>query len=363
MKSRDAKQRAVVLERITALFLKGPRHQDQVELFDEVFSQLVQQVEVTARAKLSECLARLDTAPFGVIQSLACDDEIDVAGPVLAYSDQVTEENLIKVARTKDQAHLLSIAGRTDVATAVSDVLLDRGNNEVLRRLSGNASAHFSESGLTGLAIRGAEDEKIAVNLAHRSDVPPRIFRHLLAQATAAVRHSLLSDASSEHYQLIAQAMDEVCQDIARPTGFEITAEVRRTVYEAYEKGQLKETAVLEFARSDMFAEVVVSLAVLTSTATEIVEQQMLSGRMSGILLLCKAKDFRWPTAKTIICVARERSDSELEQARQEYYALSVQTAARALRFVGAKQTLLKELSEHNVGGQLIKPAMRTLLN
>jgi hypothetical protein len=112
-----------------------------------------------------------------------------------------------------------------------------------------------------------------------------------------------------------------------------------------------------------MFAEVAVSLAVLTSTSIEIVEQQMLSGRISGLLLLCKSKDFKWPTAKTIILVARERTDSELEQARQEYYALSVQTAARALRFVGAKQALMKEVSENEVGSPLMKPAMRTLLN
>ena len=359
IKSRDAEQRGIVLDRITSLFLQGTGNSEQVELFDDVFSQLVQQVEATARAKLSGRLAHLEIAPLRIIQSLAHDDAIDVAGPILIHSGLVSEASLIEIARTKGEGHLLSIAGRSQVGEAVSDVLVDRGSNAVLRRLSGNAAARFSESGLTELATRAARDEKIAVNMANRPDVPPRVFRHLLVQATSAVRNSLLSGASSEQHQIIMRAMDEVSQEIARPGAQEITAEVRRGVAEAFEKGQLNEHAVLEFARSNMFAQVAVSLAVMTSTAIEVVEQQMLSGRMSGLLLLCKAKDFNWPTAKAVIAAARERTDQELEQARQEYYALSVQTAARALRFVGAKQVLMKEVSESKVGSSPMKPALR----
>jgi len=139
-KSRDANERSVVLERITALFLAGTRDQDQVELFDDIFLQLVEQVEVTARARLSERLAHLKLAPSRLIQSLAYDDEIIVAGPVLSYSSQVSEDSLIEIARTQSQAHLLSIAGRSQVGETVSDVLVDRGDDEVLRRLSGNAT-------------------------------------------------------------------------------------------------------------------------------------------------------------------------------------------------------------------------------
>jgi uncharacterized protein (DUF2336 family) len=361
--SRDAEQRAVVLDRVTALFLQGSGDPEQVELFDDVFSQLVLQVESTARAKLSVRLARLQVVPSRIIQSLARDDEIYVAGPVLAHSGQVSEASLIEIARTKGEAHLLTIAGRGEVAEAVSDVLVDRGSNKVLRRLSGNAAARFSETGFTGLATRAAADEKIAVNMANRPDVPPRVFRQLLVQATSAVRDSLLSGASSEQHRMIMHALDEVSQEIARPGAAEITAEIRRGIIEAFDKGQLNEAVVLEYARTDMFAQVAVSLAVLTATAVEVVEQQMLSGRMSGLLLLCKAKDFNWPTAKAVICLARARTDSELEQARQEYYALSVQTAARALRFVGAKQVLMKDASEGKAGGSPAKPVSRTSSN
>jgi uncharacterized protein (DUF2336 family) len=261
---------------------------------------------------------------------------------VLAGSTKLSESILVDVARTKSQAHLLSIAGRASVGEAVSDVLVERGNSQVLQCLSGNAAARFSPEGFAGLASRAASDGVVALNMANRSDVPAAVFSRLLAQATDAVRQSLLGSAGAEYRDMIADAMDEASHEIARVRGPEITADARRVVYELFEQRRLNENAILEFARSDMFAEVAISLATLTSTPIEIVDHQMRSGRMSGLLLLCKAKDFNWTTAKAILTVAAERTEADYELARREYFTLSVQAAARAMRFVGAKHALLR---------------------
>jgi uncharacterized protein (DUF2336 family) len=283
-----------------------------------------------------------------------------VAEPVLARSAQVSEESLLLVAKTRSQAHLLSIAGRSPVNEPVSDVLVNRGDADVLRRLSANLDAHFSEGGFAGLANRGAKDGEIAENMANRSDVPPRIYRLLLAQATDAVRTRLLNGASPEQYQIICQAMEEVCSEFNQELKLEISAEARRCVYEAYENNRLKEDVLAEFARTKMFAETVIALAVLTLTPVETVEHQMVSGRMSGLLVLCKSKNYKWATAKAVICAGHGRSTSEIEKARHEYYALSVRSAARALRFVGARQVLMNRDTEDRA--RPVKPEMKVLL-
>jgi uncharacterized protein (DUF2336 family) len=361
MSSRDAKQRSTVLERVTELFFQAAPGGSQAELFDEVFLHLVRQVETSARARLSQRLASTEIAPTGVIETLARDDEIEVAAPILAGSARLSESILVEVAKTKSQAHLLSIAGRSSVGEAVSDVLVERGDSQVLQRLSGNAAARFSPEGFVGLARRGAEDEAVALNIANRADVPAAAFRQLLAQATDAVRESLLSQSSPDHHRIIMQAMEEVCDEVARVRGPEITADARRVVYEMFEQRKLNETAILEFARSDMYAEVAVSLSTLTSAPIEMVEHQMRSGRMSGLLLLCRSKDFKWTTAKAVLAIAAERSEADFELARHEYLTLSVATAARAMRFVGAKQTLLNG-SPDSAGGGLMKTQMKPLL-
>jgi hypothetical protein len=83
----------------------------------------------------------------------------------------------------------------------------------------------------------------------------------------------------------------------------------------------------------------------------------MVNGRTSGLLVLCRSKNYKWRTARAVICVGQDRSASDLEQARSEYYALSVQSAARALRFVCARQALTSEGQNRP-----IKPAMKVLL-
>jgi uncharacterized protein (DUF2336 family) len=360
MSSRDVQQRATVLQRVTDLFFSAAKDAEQIALFDHVFLQLVQQVEASARVKLARRLADVNTAPPCIIQSLAQDHLIDVAEPVLARSAQVSEESLLLVAKTRSQAHLLSIAGRSPVNEPVSDVLVNRGDADVLRRLSANLDAQFSEGGFAGLANRGAKDGEIAENMANRSDVPPRIYRLLLAQATDAVRTRLLNGASPEQYQIICQAMEEVCSEFNQELKLEISAEARRCVYEAYENNRLKEDVLAEFARTKMFAETVIALAVLTLTPVETVEHQMVSGRMSGLLVLCKSKNYKWATAKAVICAGHGRSTSEIEKARHEYYALSVRSAARALRFVGARQVLMNRDTEDRA--RPVKPEMKVLL-
>ena len=360
MSSRDVQQRATVLQRVTDLFFSAAKDVEQIALFDHVFLQLVQQVEASARVKLARRLADVNTAPPCIIQSLAQDHLIAVAEPVLARSAQVSEESLLLVAKTRSQAHLLSIAGRSPVNEPVSDVLVNRGDADVLRRLSANLDAQFSEGGFAGLANRGAKDGEIAENMANRSDVPPRIYRLLLAQATDAVRTRLLNGASPEQYQIICQAMEEVCSEFNQELKLEISAEARRCVYEAYENNRLKEDVLAEFARTKMFAETVIALAVLTLTPVETVEHQMVSGRMSGLLVLCKSKNYKWATAKAVICAGHGRSTSEIEKARHEYYALSVRSAARALRFVGARQVLMNRDTEDRA--RPVKPEMKVLL-
>ena len=361
MNSRNARERTTVLDRITDLFFNVATDSAQVALFDDVFLQLIQQVEVGARVKLAQRLAEVSTALDRIIQSLARDEVIDVAEPVLARSPQVSEASLIEVARTRSQAHLLAIAGRNSINVPVSDVLVNRGDVGVLRRLSGNQHAKFSAEGLDALTARAAKDGQMAENLVTRSDIPPWIYSRLLAQATDQVRAQLLNDAGTEQCEIISHAVDEVCKELRPTLKAEVSTDARRCVYEACEKGKLNEDLLAEFSRSNMVSETAVSLAVLTAMPIETVTSQMVCGQMSGLLVLCRSKNYGWPTAKAVICVGHERSSSDIEQARHEYYALSVQSAARALRFIGARRALMK-LTDEDYTARPIKPEMEVLM-
>src|SRR4051812_21936022 len=72
----------------TDLLMAGSYTEDQIWTFGEVFGRLADEIELVARAELAKRMAHADKAPMNLIKKLAFDDSIDVAGPVLRYSER-----------------------------------------------------------------------------------------------------------------------------------------------------------------------------------------------------------------------------------------------------------------------------------
>ena len=81
----------------------APLAPDKADVFDLVLLILAKDLENKARRELSEKLADLPHAPQKITNSLALDDDVDVASPVLMRSSAVTEATLVEVARSRDQ--------------------------------------------------------------------------------------------------------------------------------------------------------------------------------------------------------------------------------------------------------------------
>src|SRR5262249_41621159 len=144
---------------------------DQTSLFDDVMSMLARQIAVSARASFGQRLAAVPHAPPQIIRALALDDAIEVAGPVLTQSDQLDDATLIEGARTKSQEHLLAISRRKTLAEALTDVLVERGNQEVAHSTAANPGARFSEFGYSTLVQRSEHDAELARRVWSRSEI------------------------------------------------------------------------------------------------------------------------------------------------------------------------------------------------
>ena len=143
VKNGDPNRRAEAARRISELFLQGVAHfrPDHVELFDGVLIGLVPHTELAARAALAERLSALSNAPRGLVVQLAHEDEIAIAGPLLRRSPVIDEKALVEIARIKGQGHLLAMAERPMLSPDLTDVIVRRGDREVVRRAAGNAGA------------------------------------------------------------------------------------------------------------------------------------------------------------------------------------------------------------------------------
>src|SRR5258707_14047660 len=140
IKSGSSEKRVETLRRVTDLFLNDADrlNEAQIGLFDDVLCHLIKRIETRALVELSGHLAQVDNAPVEVIRRVAWNDEIAVAGPVLTQSARLTTDDLVEIAGSKSQQHLLAISGRNELDEAVTDVLIDRGDSEIVHRLARN---------------------------------------------------------------------------------------------------------------------------------------------------------------------------------------------------------------------------------
>src|SRR6185503_752445 len=139
-------------------------------LFDQVITKLATAIEAKARVKLSIRLAELPTAPHGVVRMLAFDDDIDVARPVLKDSERLEDSDLVATATSKSQQHLAAISERKSLSEAVTDVLVTRGDRNVVHSVARNAGARFSEAGFRLLLKRSSGDDTLAMHVGTRRD-------------------------------------------------------------------------------------------------------------------------------------------------------------------------------------------------
>ena len=336
---RDIRQRAETLRRVTDLFVSGTGKfsGEQIELFDEVMSRLVEEIDASARAAFGRRLAELADAPPRVMRGLALDDAIEVAGPVLSRSWRIDDVTLVESARTKSQQHLLAIAHRTVLTTPVTDVLVERGDRAVAVRMAENAGAQFSEFGYATLVRRAQDDGELTLAVWIRSEIPRQHLLALFAQASEAVRQSLeAADRTNcgllQH--VIAQASNLIQTNLR--DGSDVYKTARARVLELHLSGRLHEPQLYEFAGAGKFDETTIALSLMADLPIGVVERVIANRRTEQILVLSKAIGLGWETAKAILLLqagAKGSSTSELDQCCETFSRLRQDTAKKAIQF------------------------------
>jgi len=346
--SGSSDKRMDTLRRVTDLFLgESDRLNDaQVGVFDDVLCRLMKRIETSALVELSGQLAPVDNAPTEVVRRLARNDEIAVAGPVLTQSTRLSADDLVEIAQSKGQQHLLAISGRSTLTKTVTDVLIDRGNRDVAHRLADNSGARFSENGFTRLVRNAETDEMLAEKLGARADVPVPLLRDLLLKATEAVRGRLLSRAPPATRDEVQRVLEKISKELGKESAPRDFTQAQKGILAMKKEGRLNEDALLEFAQRRLYEQTVAALSMLSTAPIELIATLMKSARSSGLLVPCRAAGLKWPTVSAILVsrfAHRTMSEGDLTQARDDFYRLSQPSAQRILRFWQIRSSTIKE--------------------
>ena len=336
---KDQSARAEMLRRVADLFVNGSGRftDDQVELFDDVMVRLVTTIGQAARAEFGSRLALVPDAPAGVIRTLAFDDAIDVAAPVLAHSPRLEDAALMENARTKSQGHLLAISGRSVLAEAVTDVLVERGNHRVVTGAAANRGARFSGAGMSVLVKRAQDNGDLALCVWARPDIPRHDLVKLFVQASEVVR-GRLEAADPRQAALVRAAVAEASDAIQATAraGSSQHAQALAHVQRLHSLGQLDEARLLAFARERSFDRTAVALSVMCDLPIGLIERTLVHNEPEQLLVFAKAIDLSWQTARAILTLQAGRggvSRERLNQCLASFFRLQPKTAQTALQF------------------------------
>jgi uncharacterized protein (DUF2336 family) len=344
----SAESREKALWYATDILIVGGYTENEIWTFGEIIGRLADAIEVVARARLARRLAYTAHAPMNIVQKLAFDDSIDVAGPILQHNERLDAKTLVKNIRTKSQSHLLAISKRKSIPAVVTDELVTRGNQEVVTSVASNSGACFSNFGFLHMIRRSTGDTILAESLGLRKDIPRPMFQQLIAKASADVRRKLEQerpDLVGEIHSSVTEVAGALQSKFVPATEKYFAA--KRIIAARRQLGELNETAVLEYARDHKIEETTVGLSLLSSLPFRAVEHALADPEMT--LILAKSQDFKWETTMALLFLGAKDhriKESDLDSRKQEFTRLNAKTSREVLSFYKSRKHAASALSD-----------------
>lgn len=341
----SSEKRRELLREVTELFFGAdPANTVQHDLYGVILEQLTREMEEAVRAEMALRFAVVHNAPRNFVRSLARDDANPVAAPMLAASPVLEESDLLEIVRAKGQGHLRAVSVRGDVPEAVSDVIVQRGDDETLNVLVANEGAQLSRTASEAVIDRAQANPALHEAVVNRAALPADLLNEMYFVVEARLRDQILERNS---------LMDPAKLDAALNAGRDRVAQADGALPDDYDKAlalinELNATrgltpeVLVRFLRSDNRTEYVLALAQLAEidfhTARRIVD----SGQFDALAVVCKAADLDRAVFLTYAMTLVNKDGDAMAKA-QEYgrlYAdLTRDTALRTIRFWRMRRT------------------------
>lgn len=216
----DESVRSRLAAKITALVpeFAGEEREKIRALSHQVLETLARDQAVKVRQIVAEALKDSVDAPVAVIQKLARDIEIQVAGPILEYSPLLTDEDLLEIiAHGPIRGALTAIAKRRQLSDKLSDgvavaALADPGaESNSVRKLLQNKSAQIREDTLDRILDQAGKVPTWHEPLVERPTLPMKAIKRL-----AAFVSSTLLEALQQRPDLDAATAKDVAKTVQR---------------------------------------------------------------------------------------------------------------------------------------------------
>ena len=331
------KRRLLLRELTDHFFGAAEQNANENALYGDVLARLCDDMEVVVRAELAARFAPAPNAPHSLIRRFA-HDAVEVAEPVLRVSPVLTDDDLIQVARKRGQAHLRAVSGRAMVSEAVSDVIVEHGDDDTLNALLRNDGARLSRAASETAVERAKVNPALHAATVERKSLPADLLNEMYFAVEVRLRQQILEQNARMDPELLEAALAAgrarvAAEDGALPADY---AENLAYVDELQAAGQLTPEVLIRFLRANGRTPFLIALSKLADvdfhTARGIVERKDLD----ALSVVCKAADMDRAIYLTYAVAVLGSEDNPMGKAAaygRMYGELTRDAALRTLRF------------------------------
>jgi hypothetical protein len=314
--------RSELLRAVTDLFLLDAAPSEAIQAhYTDIAHRSLDAMVNSDRADYAERVATQATLPQTVALRLAGDEDLAIAGLVLKLSPVLKDSDLAAIAVTHSQRHLVAIAERARLSATVTDVPVVRGDDTVLRTVSGDEGADFSDHGMDRLIERGGDDPEISRNLVQRANqLPAAQAERVLAITTAAVSESSGNGSSALTRDARARRL-----------------EVRLMIADLRQNKCPLDDAVMLLADEDRAYDLVQVISAMAEIGTNEVLRALLQPDSSGIAVLCRSLGLGHAAFAKVLKLRAARlnmAPADIERDVASYANLHESLSARAMRLL-----------------------------
>ena len=237
--------RAEAAKIVSNKFNTGTLSDSDRKMAEDIFKIMVRDAEERVRSALSDSLKNNPDVPHDVAVSLA-NDVVGVAGPMLEFSEVLTDDDLKDIIKSQGEEGQIAIARREHLSADVTDAIVENSDSEqVIATLVSNEGADLQEDTMGKVMDKYGEVAAVSDSLANRGQLPINVAERLVSLVSEKVRDHLVT----HHEMTPDMVMDLFLSARERATvsllsdGADVM-DVRKLVEQLHGHGRLTETLI-----------------------------------------------------------------------------------------------------------------------
>jgi uncharacterized protein (DUF2336 family) len=305
--------------------------------FDEILATVASDYSRQVRTQIARLVAS-SLSPFSRSAQRFAMDEIEVARPVLERSEALSDAALLQVVNEKSQDHMMAVTRRRRISEAVSQALVERGDDAVVSSLLTNEKAEIGLQAYDLVAKRAETSPVLRAPLVRRSGVPLELLNELYLKVEADLRREIVGKFESvppeELEAAFQRSRTRISGRYGHPEDFD---QAKQRVDALARKGGLVPPALMTLLREGPAARTAfkIALARLCDVPFDLVERVVEAQDLDTLALLCRGANFDRALFVSL-GVALDGGDRALDGVdafAKLYTSVPLQAAQRALRF------------------------------